>query len=287
MKHFLTIGLLLLGISSSAQITLDTTYSQGINIIKLEKSGYKYITWSYSTDSIYLYNLDHSPFKAFPMLTTNPGGYVLAYITEALFDTDSNTIEYALENYNNTPPSASVKIISETGNIIFQEFNARFTGSAMPQDAYNTNIRPTPVVNTPTGTKMRLSLYTSNLSTYLGTNVYSLPGQLECEICYNEESVTSVNIIENSPEAFTGYLSEPVPNPGYSTVSIEFTLPEGVRLADLVFYNQNGQNIKSVKVNHGSSKVNISVKDLAAGSYYYKLITTSGISEGKKMVVIR
>ena len=48
-----------------------------------------------------------------------------------------------------------------------------------------------------------------------------------------------------------------------------------------------GREVKRYKVSNAFKDILISTDELAAGTYYYQLQTTSGFKAGKKMIVIK
>ena len=82
-------------------------------------------------------------------------------------------------------------------------------------------------------------------------------------------------------------ISNPYPNPSISTTQIDYDLPKGINQGEIVFYNLQGKEVKRFKVDKTFNTLLISTSDLAAGTYYYQLQTTTQNSEGKKMVVIK
>src|SRR6185369_1363143 len=95
------------------------------------------------------------------------------------------------------------------------------------------------------------------------------------------------NIVGSSPNDNRYSLSNPYPNPTSNLTRIDYQLPNGVKQGEIVFFNMSGTEVKRFKVTSTFSFINVSAKDLPSGTYYYALETSSGKSEGKKMVVIR
>lgn len=255
---------------TKAQITLDSSLSEWVNIIKLEKSGYKYMDIEYSYDTMYLYNLDFSLFKKMALPAPGSGGYRVEYITETLFDTDSNTVEYAIE----TSPTGWLKIMNEAGTVLLDVPGGRFPWGSQPSVLMNQTYYP--VTNTPQGAKMRVAV---GAQMY----IYTLPGYLECSTCYSP--ILSQNANGNVNRS-TISLSQSYPNPAFQFTVIDYVLPENVNEGIIVLYDANGREIKRYNVNSKSSHVNISTSELSSGTYYYSLVTKSGMAADRKMLVI-
>jgi hypothetical protein len=285
MKKLMILMLLMVFVlKTKAQITMDTTFSNNVTMIKLDKSGFKYMQLSYVTDSIYLYNLDFSLFKQFPIPIINIGNFAIEYITETLFDTDSNDIEFAIAYSSNSPYTSWVKIMDETGATLLDIPNGYFPGTVLPVDLINNTFGS--ITNTPQGTKMRIPVFNWPSGTFVGLNIYTLPGNLACETCYNPSSnlISGTGNLINQPGYF---MSKPIPNPSIQFTRIEYSLPDGVTEGDINLYNISGELIKSFRVNAGSSYLTIPTSAYPGGTYYYSLITKLGKTGGKKMIVIK
>ena len=79
--------------TTNAQITLEQSYAdiQGLSIIKLENSEYKYLQYDLANQIIKLYNLNHSLFKTITLPNLQPSSQKIsiAYISENLFNLDN------------------------------------------------------------------------------------------------------------------------------------------------------------------------------------------------------
>ena len=278
----LIIGLLLIaGISSEAQITLEHTYPAGsvikdyLRLVKLSSSGYKYAADNDS--SLTLYNLNHTVFRtitfppfSFGLLSSSSNVVHTYYISEELFNTNPNDIEYLLF-YTDPHTMGHIIVYDETGNILFSKDTVTFGGSGvyLNEDfiSYST-----------AGCKMIISHRYSGAA-----YVYSLPGFLPCHDCTNGETSSFVTDNGHPKEgSITNY-----PNPSSGQTTIEYELPQGTTIADLVFYDMTGREVKRYKVSNAFKDILISTDELAAGTYYYQLQTTSGFKAGKKMIVIK
>ena len=91
------------------------------SINTLEVAGPKFIdafTAGAQATDLTIYNLDLSPYVTIPLPPPSLGGSynAIAYVTEALFDTDPGTIELMVLGSGAT---SYVKIFSEAGSLIF------------------------------------------------------------------------------------------------------------------------------------------------------------------------
>ena len=249
-----------IGSFAKAQITLDTIYSPGVELIKLDNSTYKYLRKDLPDSSFTLYNLNYSIYKTIHIPVTFPNNYPasdIGFITTTLFDCDSTNIEYLVRLYKNS--IYSTKIYREDGTLLLSVDTAcvfRFPTMFGTEST-------APIVNTPNGTKMMLDSY------YGSTLVYSLCGTLPT-------GMRKVGMLDN------GGLSNPYPNPNNGSTRIDYTLPPGVNEGEIVFYNLQGMEVKSFKVDRTFNTLLISTKDIAAGTYYYQLQTAGGSSGGKR-----
>ena len=262
-----------------AQITLEHTYDTaslldgglggGLNqlyMVTLEVEGMKYIKINYSGYKIEMYNLDHSIFKIMdlsPFIAPYNIDINLLFVSEHLFNTDDQ-IEYMI-CYEDSVGNFTwhTKIINESGNIIFSEDHQA------PVDVIDIPQKQFPIYNTPNGTKMIL---TSD-SSYKAF-VYSLPGTL----------TTSIQPINNT--LGNQMLENIYPNPSNGNTTIEFNLPQGVTTGELLIYSMQGVELKRYRVDNTFHTLLLNNSEFHAGTYFYQLITSTGASGAKKMVVI-
>jgi len=277
MKKLLIIVIITLVTNAKAQITLEYTNDSAstydcsgfiaaqLFYIKFETSGEKYININRTGKYISIYNINHSlekkiSYASFPQQTNNHPTFL--YFSENLFNTDT-AIEF-MYIYNDGV--THTKIYEENGTCIFT------ADSMAPLVEANTPQVQCPIFNTSIGTKMILS------HQFNGTaKTYSLPGTLS-------EGIAEAN---NNLIAAQSSVSNPYPNPSNNTTQIDYKLPPGVNEGEIVFYDLQGMEVKRFRVDKTFSTLLISTKDLAAGTYYYQLQTSSENSGGKKMVVIK
>jgi hypothetical protein len=265
---------------SYSQITLDTTANTSFTLIKLEYSGYKY--WMYDLDSIILLNLDLTPFKKFPIVLA-PGLNVYAadviYITEALFNTDSTSIEYMLVYNNNAPVQYFVAVYDEFGATLLYANNTLpmigILGIAM--NLYAPNYLWAPIENTPLGTK--LFLQHSN-APYV-VDIYNLPGSLPCDNCNSGSNANVIGEINgNKP---TGSFNL-FPNPFSKNISSEYYFPDDAHEGNIAVYDNLGNQLKKIPLKEQKGNVKINCEEFSHGFYYFELISEKGFHSGRKIV---
>lgn len=66
-------------------------------------------------------------------------------------------------------------------------------------------------------------------------------------------------------------VSEPFPNPTNNEFQINYSITNTNEESTLTIYNNQGQKVKSIKLNPLHSTVSISVKELPPGIYYYQV----------------
>ncbi|MGB3949185.1 MAG: tail fiber domain-containing protein [Bacteroidia bacterium] len=80
-------------------------------------------------------------------------------------------------------------------------------------------------------------------------------------------------------------LEQNVPNPFAEQTTINYTLPENMVKAQMLFYNSNGKLIQSVDlVQKGKGQLNVFASDLTNGIYTYTLVIDGQIIDTKKMI---
>lgn len=82
------------------------------------------------------------------------------------------------------------------------------------------------------------------------------------------------------------FLSNSYPNPIVSTAIIYFKLPNGIYKGDLICHDILGTEVLRINVDISINVISISTSDLSAGTYFYYLQTSQGVSGAKKMIVI-
>lgn len=104
----------------------------------------------------------------------------------------------------------------------------------------------------------------------------------------NDEETQSELIHTLNLELFDGeniVLEQNIPNPFAERTVINYYLPESVRAAKIIFYNQEGRMINEMNISErGNGQLNVYGADLSKGIYSYTLICDGQVIATKKMV---
>ena len=82
-------------------------------------------------------------------------------------------------------------------------------------------------------------------------------------------------------------LGQNSPNPYNEGTVISYSVADNASSAKMNFYNLTGQLIKSVSLQNGAGKVNVSADELPSGTYTYSLEVDGVLISNKKMVKMR
>jgi len=83
-------------------------------------------------------------------------------------------------------------------------------------------------------------------------------------------------------------LEQNVPNPFAEQTIINFSIPETVQRAQILFYNDKGQLIQTVEVTErGLGQLTVFASDLSTGIYSYTLVADGVVVSTKRMVKTR
>ncbi|PHR49618.1 MAG: hypothetical protein COA32_00375 [Fluviicola sp.] len=104
----------------------------------------------------------------------------------------------------------------------------------------------------------------------------------------NDEETQEALLHQINVELFDGeniILEQNIPNPFAERTVINFSIPASVGEAKLLFYNNQGRMIRTVKINErGAGQVNVFGAELSKGTYSYTLICDGEVISTKKMV---
>ena len=113
--------------------------------------------------------------------------------------------------------------------------------------------------------------------------VVTVPGNyhFECHPAFphGEPGYIVVSGVTGIPSIERNYISTAYPNPFTDKITIEIPSAESI-----VVYNMAGQQVKSVAVKNGQTKVEIDVADLTKGIYFYSIIKEGVNVETRKLV---
>ncbi len=112
--------------------------------------------------------------------------------------------------------------------------------------------------------------------------------------CCNNNSNTENNAIQQNPtldvtlsdNVSSIVLDQNVPNPFAEQTTITYTLTEGVKKAQMLFYHIEGKLIQATELSNtsGQGQMNVFANDLSTGVYTYTLVVDGEIKGTKRMV---
>lgn len=255
--YFLTFSLFT--IITHAQINLENNYPASTGMTKLTNSGYKYYLMDVTNNQCRLYNTDHSLWKTISLnIPTDQYLYDIKYVSETLFNLDGK-VELAFTYYafdtTNLYYTYTTKVINEDGTELL----------AIPGGEY-LEIR-----NAETnGTKLLAYVYNYSVYPYtVNTLIYSLPGQLNPGV-------------SDTPDPL-GASMNPFPNPSDKLINIPFLLPENMGSGNIMISDSQGHIIGNYLVDQGLSNLQINLRELTPGIYFYKMSWVGG--HGGKFIV--
>ncbi len=260
---------LLIGTKGQAQITLEKTYTNLVpELINLSISGKKYAV--YHPNELRLYNLDHSLWKTIeypPQAGYNSIERYTNTISEELFNLD-NRIELILQYVDTmTPGKYKSCLIDENSNVL-QCFD-----QVLWCDIYNVG-------------NDQFKLRAAGGGTYLVPDffytLYSLPGTLPCDPCGDNLGIGRLSGNGNFNSSMMVY-----PNPSSGQIRIDYQLPTDVKEGVIDLFNEQGQVIKSYRVDGFQQFLLLNNSELPAGKYYYSLKGNGRTLTSEKMILIR
>jgi hypothetical protein len=270
MKYLITIFLLLFAVSARAQITLEHSYPNptsvsGFALFQVDSAHSKYVQCS-GSDTIYIYNLDHSLDRVISIPETLPAGAdnTIILIAKRLFDSE-NDYAYLLHTLDSVNMDV-LRIFKEDGSLLFNCDNCWLSS------------KNSVVTNTDSGAKMIIVRGGNNQR----FEVYSLPGKLPtCST--TPTSAVNPSIAYTNPTLPTSAY----PNPSSGQVRIAYELPSGVSSGDLILTTEDGREVKRYHVTSAFSDLLIDAGDLPSGSYFYHLVTEKGESGAQRIVMTK
>lgn len=261
MQNIITlITCLFLSITSSAQISLEHSYSNTnfIEVTKLEDYGYVYYGIDQNTGDLMIYDANHSLLKDIPITTPtgyNQANYGGGALSQYLFNND-NKIEFIVTwtNYVNNNFTSTTRIIDEDGNVVFEIPSCNGTYIVKVDQAW------------------KLVAYITGANGDLMRNdVYSLSGQYTAGI--------------KAAEGMQQTTTEFFPNPINVFATLRYSLPTGVRKGELNIYNEQGQNVRSYKITNDFNDVKIEKGQLPAGIYTYQIAAPGVVPVTSKFII--
>ncbi len=256
-----TIVILFITMTVKSQINLENKYPVApfkLKLCNLTNGGYKYYWLDQTNNQIKMYNSNHSIFKTINVTPPTPpftyGG--LQYISDNLFNSD-NLVEFMIVYYQ-SPSTYQAKLYNETNSTLF-----------------SSNTSAGELLNISGNYKLKISSINGD-STY----IYSLPGSLPCDACGGPTSIVKTNSTSTSmPNAY--------PNPTSTQITIPYTLTNNDTKGKINIYDINGKVVKEYNVDNSFDNLILDTQEFSAGTYYYNLTTNNGVSDAKKIIVIK
>lgn len=98
-----------------------------------------------------------------------------------------------------------------------------------------------------------------------------------------KSSANNIDVELNNADIIV--LNQNTPNPFAEQTFITYNIPQNISAAQILFYDINGRNIKTVDITRkGPGQLNVYANDLTNGVYSYTLIADGKIIDTKKMV---
>ncbi|MEI6853415.1 MAG: T9SS type A sorting domain-containing protein [Bacteroidota bacterium] len=263
--------MMLFNASVMSQITFEHSYNvykKDLYVKDIGNNNYKYVIFDSSGFS--LYNLDYSAYllNVVPPIPVwqPPVYYEISYISNTLFDCDSNNIEYVISRGGY--PS-NFYIYRSDGTLLFEKDSAvgcynigAFGGSEIIQ----------PIVNTPAGTKLFLI---DNKVQYLTTNteyIYSLCGSLP-------ESISEI--------PHDNIYVKVYPNPTDGIINFQIDQPNNYDKFRLTIYNTSFKKVLETVIDEKDFQLNINQKQLPSGVYLFDLRTDKKVYQTGKFIITK
>lgn len=272
---FALFSLLLVPAALQAQITLENTAPTGLQSLLSLTAGHKLITTFNGGSTLTVYNLDLTPYRTLTVPAA-PAGYTwssASYFTQALFDTDSTTIEFMLLGFNENSGENATSIVKEDGTVLLT-----VAPGACFHFAGTLNEGPG-IFETAQGAKMLIR------ATYGGpTQIYGLPGHVPCVAsCLNGAIDPGFVGVGEQLSPQSG--SSAFPNPAGERTTITYSLPVGDMQARLLLHDASGRVVLERRVGPSGRYV-LETGQLVNGTYQFMIVGNSGVITGSKIVVV-
>ncbi len=271
-KLVLSVTFAVLVSSAYSQIVLDKKYESPIRVGSLRNGDVIYFDRVSQNGIVNIYKNNHTLLKSislpFETLGKDYNNYdqsdvgkyepvSVKFVSDKLFDLDNGLeilvnapkiIRVTASGYIDETVEA-VFIINDDGSVLFESQNTSFNEfeEEKEEDIFLD------------GTDYKMSLTKREDGTEK-TVIYTLPGALY--------DITVLDDINNKSEKLNAY-----PNPAVEYTKIAYKLPAGFNQADLVIYNQLGQEIQRYKVGSAFSDILVNTTSFNEGTYIYHLIT--------------
>lgn len=259
MKYIITL-LLSCCLVLSAEITEEQNYTGVLYPVKLKSGDQKNLLINSTSNTLSLFNIDHSGFKNISVPV--PAGYSIYYVnilTDKLFDTDDQVEAAITFSKSDTTGTYYIgRIIEENGTVIKEVADCYSFAAVGKDNSYKLH-----------GYQAKL---TNGSYTY-STKVYSVPGSINS---INPEEGGKYNILSN------GY-----PNPANGAVCINYSLPANLTTADLQLFNSAGQLLSVHSLNSPAGNFLLPTANLATGAYFYQIKNGATVGKFNKLMILK
>lgn len=261
-KSLIVLSLIFVAFETKAQIILDKSTNELIDIYYLSNSGYKYASANFTEKNVKILNQDYSVWKTINLtVPANYYLYMISDVSENLFTVDGKVcLAYLIYIYNTIGQyyTYELRVVNENGTNLLTVPNAAYYGVSQ--------------VNTNGQAKLFAYIYDySNTIYFQESYVYQLPGQLNTEI-------------ETTPRSYD-FLSKAFPNPAHSEITIPYTLPDGTKDARLILTDMNGTTIRDIKLTDYQGTEKINTASFPSGVYQYQIITDKNVVISDKIII--
>jgi len=243
-KIFISLGLILLTISSYSQINLEHTFTAGSTLTSYNTNS-KGIMFYYITDTISnqikIYNQDYSLYKTITI--PRPAGYIMSItlLSEQLFNSNSS-LEFicGFYKFNSAGYVSKIKIYDENLTVL-KDFGS-----------YNYYAYPYVISKGSLNKLILYSLLPNSSSQYI-SEIFSLPGSIP-------NNVSELNL----PNVKPAY-----PNPAKTIIALPYIL-EKEQTSLIRIYKLNGQLIEQKLIDSTFDKLLLNVESYQSGVYLYE-----------------
>jgi hypothetical protein len=254
---FLVAFLMMSSVIGLAQLTHEHSYTGTAEVADLGESGFRYYTTNYLTNSVLLYNEDHSYWKTIQLsVPQNQYLYDVAYVSSRLFNQDDQ-VELLMVTYSYVSTSDTggyyiynTRVVNEAGNLL----------ADVPGGGYSFIMTTGNNVN-----KLIVYVYDFAVSEYImSTEIFGLPDPVG-------------GIVEDPASVL-----RPYPNPAGSEINIP--LADAGHHVVIAVSDNLGRELfrRSAPVSDGSYRMDTS--GLPAGTYYYVIETDGKSLPAKKFL---
>lgn len=258
MKNVMLMALVGFSLSSSAQISLEHSYSSykggTVTIHNLEGEGYKYMISDNANKRVYLFNTDHSLWKTINVQLPNGCKMNGAnYASTRLFATDSK-VEILVHYIDTTSSKVTTHLqVCDEDGLVIKRITDTNSGYGAVWKVDN-----------------NWKLFVNYLTPDVYTDVYSLPGKL----------LSAQKPGKNNDEA--GLYA--YPNPAQNSATLSYVLPTAANTGLIQVFSQDGTLVRSYPVNDNAGSISIDRAALPSGIYHCTLKSDAGEAQSQQLI---